>query len=254
MQIQVLGCYGNTIGNYRATSFLINDSLLLDAGTVTEVLVDEQIKNIEHVVLSHTHIDHIKGLFSFVDELVMMGNLSIELISVRRILDIISTNLFNNLIWPDFTVIPSENNAVIRLREIELEQWTTIKGISIKPILMTHNVYCVGFVVKEGDKGFMYTADTGPTTRFWEIAREEQGIEFIIADVSFPNRLDRLAKVSGHMTLSVLIEHLDRFGLQDMPVLISHIKPIFYDEIMGEVSSSGRETIKPLVQGSEIVL
>jgi len=254
MKIEILGCYGNHVDNYRTTSFLLNDSILLDAGTITEVLGDEQLKRIKHVVISHTHIDHLKDLFSFVDELVMMGKYSIEVISVKQIIEIISQNLFNNLIWPDFTVIPSENNAVIKFCEIDLEKATSRDGISIKPVLMTHTVYTVGFVVKEGKRGFMFTADTGPTERFWKVAKEEKGIEFIIADVSFPNRLDRLAKISGHMTLSMLIEHIDRFGLSDMPIYITHIKPIFKDEILKELSASGRKIIKPLKQGSVITL
>lgn len=265
MKIEILGCYGNHVNDYHTTSFLLNDSILLDAGTITEVLSDEQLKRIKHVVISHTHIDHLKGLFSFVDQLVMMGKFSIELISVKQIIEIISKNLFNNLIWPDFTVIPSENNAVIKFCEIDLEKTTSLgtdmgrsmagkDGITIKPVLMTHTVYTVGFVVKEGKKGFMFTADTGPTERFWKVAKEEKGIEFIIADVSFPNRLDRLAKISGHMTLSMLIEHIDRFGLNDMPIYITHIKPIFKDEILKELSTSGRKTIKPLKQGRVITL
>ena len=254
MKIEILGCYGNHVDNYRTTSFLLNDSILLDAGTITEVLGDEQLKRIKHVVISHTHIDHLKDLFSFVDELVMMGKYSIEVISVKQIIEIISQNLFNNLIWPDFTVIPSENNAVIKFCEIDLEKATSRDGISIKPVLMTHTVYTVGFVVKEGKRGFMFTADTGPTERFWKVAKEEKGIEFIIADVSFPNRLDRLAKISGHMTLSMLIEHIDRFGLSNMPIYITHIKPIFKDEILKELSASGRKIIKPLKQGSVITL
>ncbi|MCX5814412.1 MAG: MBL fold metallo-hydrolase [Proteobacteria bacterium] len=254
MKIEILGCYGNVTGNYRATSFLVNDTLLIDAGTVTEVLDDKQLGRIKNVIISHTHIDHVKGIFPFADELAMMNIEGLKLLSVKNILDIISKNLFNNLIWPDFTIIPSVNNAIINLQEIALEQESLIDNIIIKPVLMTHTVYTVGYVIKEGEKGFMFTADTGPTKRFWEVAREEKGIEFIIADVSFPNRLEGMAKISGHMTLSILIEHLDRFGLDDMPVYISHIKPIFLNEILNELTLSERSNIKPLEQGARIVL
>jgi ribonuclease BN (tRNA processing enzyme) len=119
---------------------------------------------------------------------------------------------------------------------------------------MTHTVYTVGYVVKEGGKGFMFTADTGPTKRFWEVAGEEKGIEFIIADVSFPNRLENIARISGHMTMSILIEHLDRFGLGDMQVYIDHIKPIFLNEILNELKASDRANIKPLEQGAILQL
>lgn len=254
MRIKVLGCSGNYIGKHRSTAFLLNNSFLIDAGTVTEVLGHRALKKIERVLVSHTHIDHLKDLFPLVDELVMMGNYSIELVSVPRVLEIITDNLLNNLIWPDFTVIPSASNSILRLREIPLEEETVLDGIGVKPVLMTHTVYTVGFVVKEGERGFMFTADTGPTKRFWEVAREEKGIEFIIADVSFPDRLSGLATISGHMTPSMLLDHIDRYGLGDTLFYVTHIKPIFADEIIREIVSSGRQNIRILKQGETLTV
>ncbi len=254
MEIEILGCYGNSIKDYRTTSYLINDFLLIDAGAVTVSLDDERLSKIKHILVTHSHLDHIKDLVFIVDELVMMGKFNIDLISVKQILSIISDNLFNNRLWPDFTVIPSEQNAIIKLREIEIEKYTEINGITVKPVLMTHTVYTVGYVIKEGNRGFMFTSDTGPTQRFWEVARQEEGIEFIIADVSFPNRMESLAKVSGHMTLSMLIDHLDRYGLGKMPIYINHIKPIFIEEILGELPLTKRDNIKPLQQGAKMKL
>ena len=248
MKIEVLGCYGNIIDNYRATGFLINDRILLDAGTVTEVLDDVRLKEIRHVLISHTHIDHLKGLFPLVDELVMMGNYSFELISTTEILENITNNLFNDIIWPDFTVIPSERRAIMKLREIESDKPSFIGGLSVRPVPVSHSVACVGYVIKEDLTGFMYTSDTGLTERFWELAREESGIEFIIADVSFPNRLERLAMTSGHMTLSMLIHCLERFGLRNMKVFITHMKPIFLEEILSDLALLGHPNIKPLDQ------
>ncbi len=254
MKIEILGCYGNVTGNYRATSFLINDAMLIDAGTTTEVLDDIRLSKIKNIFISHTHIDHVKGIFALADELAMLNLEGLKLLSVQNVINIISKNLFNNLIWPDFTIIPSVNNAIIKLQEIALEEETLIGNISIKPVLMTHTVYTVGYVIKEEGRGFMFTSDTGPTKRFWEIAREEKGIEFIVADVSFPNRMESLARLSGHMTLSMLVDHLDRFGLGDFPVYISHIKPVFMDEISDELKTLNRKNIKMLEQGSIIEL
>lgn len=254
MHIDVLGCYGNVAGNHRTTGFLINNSILLDAGTVTEVLDDEQLKQIKHVVISHTHIDHLKGIFPLVDQLAMMGDYSVELVSVGQVIQIMSENLFNNLIWPDFTVIPSEKNAIISPRTIEIERVARIGEISVKPVMMTHTVFTVGYVVKQGGHGFMFTADTGPTRRFWEVAKKEKGIEFIIADISFPDRLKKLAVISGHMTPAMLAEQLDRHGLGNMAVYVNHIKPVFLAEILDELKALNRETIVPLAQGSRITL
>jgi ribonuclease BN (tRNA processing enzyme) len=255
MKIEILGCYGNINGQYRATAFLINETTLLDAGTVSEVLDDDRLTIISNVLVTHTHLDHVKGLFPLVDELAMIGgNHTINLVAVREVLHMISENLFNNIVWPDFTVIPSKDSAVIRSSELTLETESQVNGITVKPILMRHTVYTTGFVVKEKGRGFMFTADTGETERFWEVAREEKGIEFIIADVSFPNRLADLARLSCHGTLDILLANLKKHGLEDMPVYISHMKPIFREEILSELKAVKRENIRELQQGSVITL
>lgn len=250
MRVEVLGCYGNVIGDYRASGFLINDNVLLDAGTVTEVLDDERLKKIKHVLISHTHIDHVKGLFPLVDELVMLGNYSFEIISTADIIKNITDNLFNDIIWPDFTAIPSERKAVMKLREIEIDIPSYIGNLSIQPVPVSHTVTCVGYMVKENVTGFLYTADTGLTERFWELAKEESGIKLIIADVSFPNRLEKLALKSGHMTLSMLVHCLERFGLRTMKVFITHMKPIFLKEILSDLAQLDSPRVKALQQGN----
>ncbi|MCX7857241.1 MAG: 3',5'-cyclic-nucleotide phosphodiesterase [Deltaproteobacteria bacterium] len=254
MKVDILGCYGNVVGPYRATSFLINDSILLDAGTVTEVLTDERIRNIKAAFITHPHIDHVKGLFSLIDEMVALREDGIEIFAAKQVKDIITENLFNNLIWPDFTSIPSAERALIKPNEIELEEEVEVVGINFKPILMNHSVYTTGFVVKESEKGFMFTSDTGETERFWEIARKEDGIEFIIADVSFPESQKNIAQISGHMTLSTLLHSIDRYGLRDIPVYIYHMKPFFIEEIRKEVANSKRKNLFFLDQGTSLFI
>ncbi|HNT44688.1 MAG TPA: 3',5'-cyclic-nucleotide phosphodiesterase [Syntrophorhabdaceae bacterium] len=253
MRVKILGCSGNLVGRHRTTSFLLDDSFLIDAGTVTEAIRRRDLRKIRHVLVSHTHMDHVKGLFPLVDELVVMGDYSVELVSVAPVLDIIANNLLNNLIWPDFTVIPSVSKAVIRLKEIPLERPSVLDRISVTPVLVTHTVYTVGFVVRQDDgRGFMFTADTGPTKRFWEVAGGEKDIGFIIADVSFPNRLADLATLSGHMTPSMLMESIDAHELGDRLFYVSHMKPVFAREIIAEFERSGRKNIRFLRQ-SEIL-
>lgn len=253
MNIRILGCSGNYVGRHRTTCFLIDESLLIDAGTVTDSLRRKDLPKIKRVLVTHTHMDHLKGLFPFVDELAMMGEHGIELVSAAPVLDIITNNLLNNKIWPDFTVIPSKSDAVIKLKDIPLEKPSLLDGITVKPILMTHTVYTVGYVIREKNgEGFMFTADTGPTKRFWEVARGEKNIRFIIADVSFPDRLSNLALMSGHMTPSILMEMIDRYGLGDSVFYVTHIKPIFAREIVRELKQSGRSNIRILRQAETL--
>ncbi len=253
MDIKILGCSGNYVGRHRTTCFQVDESLLIDAGTITDVIRRKDLPNIKRIILTHSHMDHLKGLFSFLDELLMMGGHSVELVSAAPVIEIISDNLFNNLIWPDFTVIPTEANAVVKLRNIPVGKPSLIDGVTVRPVPMNHTVYTVGYVIKRpGGEGFMFTADTGPTEEFWEIACQEKNVGSIIADVSFPDRLADLARVSGHMTPSILMETIDRYGLEDRIFYVSHIKPIFAREIVRAFEASGRPNIRILKQADII--
>jgi 3',5'-cyclic-nucleotide phosphodiesterase len=254
MKVRILGCYGGVTQYHRVTSFLLNDSVLLDAGTVSEALDKDELKKIRTILVSHAHMDHIRDLPTLADNLFFLGCRRISLAAVKPVLDIVLTHLFNNKVYPDFTRIPSPESPVIVPFPLEAEKAVVLDGLEITPVPVTHTVVCTAFVVKEGGKGFMFTADSGPTKRFWEVAREEQGIEFIMADVSFPNRMEKIALKSGHMTLAMLQSSLHTYGLQDKTVYVTHMKPLFSEEIIREVASEGERNIKLLEQESAITL
>jgi ribonuclease BN (tRNA processing enzyme) len=254
MKIRILGCYGSVTRYHRTTSFLVNDSLLLDAGTVSEALSADELRKITCVLVSHAHMDHIKGLFAFVDDLFLLGSKGITLAAVQPVLDVISANLFNGKVYPDLTRIPSAEAPIVSAFPLRVGKGAVFDGVEVKPVRVAHTVACTGFVVKEGGRGFMFTADSGPTRRFWEVAREEQGLEFIMADVSFPNRMKKLALKTGHMTLAMLQSSLHSYGLQDKTVYITHMKPLFSQEIIREVAAAGERNIRLLEQESTITV
>ncbi|MCS7280094.1 MAG: 3',5'-cyclic-nucleotide phosphodiesterase [Desulfobacterota bacterium] len=252
VKIEILGCYGGVVGRYRTTSFLINDAILIDAGTITEVLSYERIKKLKAVFISHAHLDHIKGLFPLVDELAALKAKGISVFSAKPTIEVITKNGFNDLIWPDFTSIPSAEDALIRFQEIPIDSEFEFEGLMIKAIPVSHTVYTTGFVVKEKEKkGFMFTSDTKDTERIWEVAKDDE-IEFVIADVSFPESERKVAELSCHMTLSMLLSVLDRYGLTKKPTYIYHMKPYFIKAIKKEVLDSKRKNLRFLRQGMVI--
>ena len=62
MKVRVLGAFGSEALGQRPSAFLINDKVLIDAGTVTGALTVPEQLDIEHAVISHSHLDHIAGL------------------------------------------------------------------------------------------------------------------------------------------------------------------------------------------------
>ncbi len=252
VKIRILGCYGGVTHYHRVTSFLLDDSVLLDAGTVSEVLGADELKKIRAVLVSHAHWDHIRDLPTLADNLFSLGCRGIALAAVKPVLDVVLAHLFNDKIYPDFTRIPSPESPVIVPFPLEAESTVVLEGMEITPVPVSHTVACTAFLVKKGGKGFMFTADSGHTERFWKIARKETGLEFILADVSFPSRMEDVAVMSGHMTPTMLRARLRSYGLLDRTVYITHMKPFFCEEIIGEVASMGEKNIRFLEQGETI--
>ena len=250
MKLEVLGCYGNVTDRCRTSAFLVNDRVLLDAGTVTEVLSPERLLKISHVCISHVHLDHVKGLCSLAEDLSMYEDRSVTVLADEAVLRDLSRYVFNNVIWPDFTAIPSSADPVVVLQALKPSESLSIDTLTIRAIPVKHRVRATGFLVSEEDKTIMLTSDTGFTEQFWRMAGAEMQPEFIIAHVAFPNRMSTLAATAGHMTLSVLLEQIDHHGLQRVPFYIAHMKSMFEEEIRSEIRSAGRENIFPLEQGS----
>jgi len=249
MKIEVLGCYGNVTRRCRTTAYLLNDEMLFDAGTATEVLSPERLGRISHVCLSHIHLDHIKGLCALAEERFMSDGRQVTVTADKQVIAALSEQVFNNLLWPDFTAIPDKKRAFVRLKVMG-PAYTTIAGLRVKPVPVKHRIHTTGFMVKERSKTIMMTSDTGLTEQFWQAARREKHLEFIIAHVAFPSRLLNLALMSGHMTPTMLLERIDTFGLHQVPFYIAHMKSIFETEIRKEIKKAGRRNLRLLKQGS----
>jgi 3',5'-cyclic-nucleotide phosphodiesterase len=249
MKLEVLGCYGNVTERCRTSAFLINDRVLFDAGTVTEVLSLERLRGISHVCLSHIHLDHVKGLCSLAEELSMVEGQRLTVAADEQVIEALSKHVFNNLLWPDFTAIPDKERGVIRPQAMD-HNYADIAGLRVKPVPVNHRIYTTAFIIKEDAKTIMMTSDTGMTEQFWEAAKGEEHVEFIIVHVAFPNRLFNLASMAGHMTLSVLLDRIDTYRLHHIPFYVAHMKSMFEEEVRGEIKEANRQNIRVLEQGS----
>jgi cAMP phosphodiesterase len=254
MKLEVLGCSGNVTRHHRTVAYLVNDRVLFDAGTVTDVLAPVRLKRISHVFLSHIHLDHVKGLCSLAEELSMSEDRSVTVLADEQVINAISRHVFNDYLWPDFTAIPEKEHPVVRLQIMDPIGDITVHDLSVRAIPVHHRIHTTGFLVREGENTIMLTSDTGMTEQFWRTAKGETHVEFIIAHVAFPSRLLDLARKSGHMTLSLLLKQVDDYSLHKVPVYISHMKSMFEDEIRVEITKAGRQNFRVLEQGSVLVV
>ncbi len=261
MRIKVLGCYGGQLLGFRLTSFLLNDSILLDAGSPTEALSLEEQHGIRHICLSHVHLDHIKDIAFIADNRSLKrlgGNMDNRTVTIHSLAEnnrILKQHFLNDLIWPDFTRIPSPEDAILSLQDIEAETAFEIEGVRITPIEVNHPVPCTGFLLDQDGKQVIYSADTGDTDRLWAVANAQPNLKAIIMDCSFPNEYQHLADISGHLTPNGMMKNLQKIEqLGSVHVYLYHMKPESLNIMAAEVEALNVPHLRMLTQVDELLI
>ena len=236
MKIRVLGAYGAEGLGQRPTAFLVNERILVDAGTVGGALTSAEQRMIQHVLISHAHLDHVAGLAFLTETIAFAGETRepLTIASVEPVVEALRTGVFNNIAWPDFAQIPPEA-PVMKYRTLVEEAEQRVGDLWVTPVAVNHSVPTTGFILHDGSTGFIFSGDTGPTEAIWKAARGLRGLRAIILECAYPDRLTTLADVARHMTPERIRRELDKLPA-GVPVWIYHIKPQFYDEIAEELS------------------
>jgi ribonuclease BN (tRNA processing enzyme) len=254
MKLQVLGCAGGIGGRERLTTCLLLDSdILLDAGTGLATLDMEQLVKIEHVFLSHSHLDHITGLALLADAVLGKRAGPVTIHATEKVIATLTDHFFNWQIWPDFTKIPTAEDPILRWEPMQAGVTIDLQGRFITSNPVNHAVDATGYLVREKEVSFLFTGDMATTPALWEKMRIEPALGKVIVDCSFTNADFELARVSGHYCPQSLLA-----DIQGMPAstefLIYHLKPGQEDMIMQElhVAANGR-SFEALKHGDQFV-
>ena len=253
MKIRVLGAFGGEGLGQRPSAFLVNDRVLIDAGTVSGALsVPEQLE-IEHALISHSHLDHTAGLAFLTETLACCGSdRPVIITSLEPIVDAMRTDVFNNVVWPDFAAIPPEA-PIVRYRTLVEEAEQRVGDLWVTPVPVSHTIPTAGFIVHDGNTGFIYSGDTGPTHALWKAAKGLRGIRAIILECAFPNRMRKIADLAKHMTPDLIRREMDKLP-PDVPVMIYHVKPQFYEETAAELHRIDDARVSLIEQDKTYVL
>jgi len=248
MKLRVLGCYGGNIPGHGMTSLLINDTVALDAGWVSNALsLKEQVK-VKDILISHSHLDHTCALPFLIDNNFSHPGFNLRIYALAEVVASMKNHLFNNATWPDFTSLPNDMTPVLKLIPVEPEKPISINGLTITPVPVSHLVPTAGFIVEDKKTAIGFTSDTGPTHRFWELVNKIKTLKAVITETSFPNSLQDLATISGHLTPATLDPELDKLE-RDVPVYLYGAKPKHLKTIREEVRALKRKNVRLLVQG-----
>lgn len=242
MIVRIVGGHGGVAPGFRATSFLIDGKLLIDAGSVASgLLIDEQVQ-IDNILISHPHLDHINELAFLSDNCFGLKGKPFEVFSNNEVIDAIRKHLMNDVIWPDFSKLPNEKNPTIHFNEILPEVEITLGDYKILPVHVNHYCGAFGFIIERKGRAVMFTQDTGPTKRIWEIAKTYKNLKAIFTEVSFPNALSKVAQDSRHHTPKTLNEEISKMPA-DLPIFLSHLKPNYQAQLYLEVEALGNDRI-----------
>lgn len=248
MRIQVLGGFGGESLDCRMTCLLINDSIALDAGSLSQALPIERQVGVHTIVLSHSHMDHTSSLPFFIENVYGKSESAIDLHASPATIYAIRKHLFNNATWPDFSRLPNHLLPAVRFHELETERARVIDGVSFTPIQVDHLVPTYGFLIEADGAAILWSSDTGPTNRFWEIANRTPNLRALFIDTSFDNSLQQVADLSLHLTPHTLEIELRKLQRR-VPIFLHHLKPPCIDRIREEVRLLRNPDIEYLEQG-----
>lgn len=247
MKIKVLGCFGSNTRGSDVTTFLINDTVLLDAGCAASGLTLKEQARVDTVLISHAHLDHIADIPFLCINRDLDQPLHIH--TIPEVIASLQLHILNDDIWPDFTRIPSPEKALMRFHPITPGRSFRVGELRALAVRVNHIVPTVGYFISDSKSTVLYSSDTGPTEDIWKRAREVKDLKAIILEVSFPNRMRRVAELSKHLTSEMMGEELEKIDAVDVPVYLYHAKPQHMAEIKREVARLRKRSITFLTQG-----
>ena len=247
LQIRVLGCSGGIVAGQHTTSFLIDDDVLVDAGTGVASLTLEEMQRIDHVFLSHAHLDHILCLPLLLDAAGPLRHTPVQVYALPETLASLRAHIFNDHIWPDFSKLPPKRPYMV-LNAIETGQSLTVNDKRIEALSAQHQVPTIGFAVRRDAGGpcWVFSGDTGPNAAFWARVNELD-VGMLIIETAFSDDEANLACLSGHMSPAVLVAELRNIAAdKHFPIYISHTKPAESAKIMGQLKLANQSLAQPL--------
>ncbi len=260
MQIQVLGCSGGIGDGRHTTSFLIDEDILLDAGSGLTRLSRAALARIDHVFITHSHLDHILGLPLLLDSVAGDRDEALILHALPEVLEILKDHIFNWRIWPDFSRIPSAKKAYLRYAPIALGQTLSLadaKGLTreITPIPAHHVVPAAGFHLRGPNGSLLFSGDTSRHPALWALAETIPDLLHLVVECSFGNEQSAVAHASRHYHAADLAA--DLAGMKAGPeVWISHLKPGAEARIMAELRDGlgAKAAVQALTEGQIVTI
>ena len=242
MQIKILGCSGGIGGELRTTSMLVDGDILIDAGTGVADLSMDELLAIDHIFVTHSHLDHIGFIPLLIDTVMGIRPEPVTIHASVETIAILRAHIFNWKIWPDFNAIPSADNPFLKYQPMNLGETLNLKGRQFTQLPANHVVPAVGYHIDSGEASLVFTGDTTTCDALWDVVNKIDNLKYLIVETAFSNSELELAKLSKHLCPSLLVAELDKLALASdtraVEIYITHLKPGEGESIMLEIAES----------------
>lgn len=253
MKARILGCSGGIGGRHlRTTSILIDHNVLIDAGTGVADLSLAELAMIDHVFITHTHLDHITSLPLLVDSVGDMRDKPVTVHATEAVLEILRAHIFNWAIWPDFSEIPSVEAPRMKFSTARLGQTIRVGKLGVTPLPAEHTVPAVGYQLDSGEGSLVFTGDTTVNERFWPLVNRISNLRHLIIECAFSNREEPLARISKHLCPSMLATELLKLE-RETEIHITHLKPGQIELTMGEIETCIGDFKPRMLQNNQVL-
>lgn len=244
LKVRVLGSHGGIEKGKFATSFLVNDSLLVDAGCAAHRLTLSEQSKINSILITHSHLDHIKDLAFLADNFFAREN-PFKIYGSRKTLEMLKKHLFNDVIWPDFSRLPSKEAPTIKFCEINVEENLFVENLVVTPAPVNHIEGSLAYFIESEKSEILMTGDTGPTEEIWKIVNSKPKLKAIFSEISFVNSQSSIARVSYHHTPRTFSDELKKIK-NEVSIYVGHLKPVNESELISEIKLITDKRIKLL--------
>ena len=221
----------------RLTCFLIDDCVAVDAGSIAIALTNEQRSKVKDIIITHPHMDHVASLPIFIDDLYPILQEPMRVHATPEVIQLLERDIFNWNLYPRFSDLKNDYGPVMEYVPIPIGKPFPVAHLNVVAVPVNHIVPTVGLVVSDGQSSVAFSSDTAQTEEFWKILNEMKGLDALLIEASFPDRMSKLAEVSRHFTPASLGQELKKLTHNGMDIMAVHLKATYRDEIIAQLNA-----------------
>lgn len=221
----------------RLTCFVIDDCVAVDAGSIAIALNGEQRNTVRDIIVTHPHMDHVASLPIFIDDLYPNLQEPIRIYATEEVIELLERDVFNWNVYPRFSDLKNDYGPVMEYIPIPIGAPFQVAHLNVVAVPVNHIVPTVGLVVSDGQTSVAFSSDTAETDEFWKIVNEMKGLDALLIEASFPDRMAKLAHVSRHFTPASLGQELKKLTHNGMDIMAVHLKPSYREEIVEQLKA-----------------